>query len=151
MLAPVADSITWYDILGVSAGASSDTLHYAYAEDVVPRDAVCHWRQHTAGGLLAHLPYYLSSMLARRNLQWLSSVNVAAVRLAVRLLAWRAALRASHQRPPRPRGRARTTCYAPGSLVNLMGKRVGPAFQAATGCSVTGYPAGSKALAAHSS
>jgi len=32
MLAAVADSITWYDILGVSAGASSDTLHYAYAE-----------------------------------------------------------------------------------------------------------------------
>jgi curved DNA-binding protein CbpA len=34
MLAPVADSITWYDILGVSAGASSDTLHYAYSERV---------------------------------------------------------------------------------------------------------------------
>ena len=34
MLAAVADSITWYDILGVSAGASSDTLHYAYAERV---------------------------------------------------------------------------------------------------------------------
>jgi len=34
MLAPVADSITWYDILGVSAGASSDTLRYAYSERV---------------------------------------------------------------------------------------------------------------------
>jgi len=32
-----------------------------------------------------------------------------------------------------------------------MGKRVGPAFQADTGHSVTGYPVGSKALAARSS
>lgn len=34
MLAAVADSITWYDILGVTAGASADTLHYAYSERV---------------------------------------------------------------------------------------------------------------------
>ena len=35
-----------------------------------------------------------------------------------------------------------------GSLVNMMEKQVGPAFQTATGYSVTGYSAGSKALAA---
>lgn len=34
-----------------------------------------------------------------------------------------------------------------GSLVNMMEKQVGPAFQSSSGYSVTGFPAGSKALA----
>lgn len=47
-----------------------------------------------------------------------------------------------------PTGSGPVNVLYAGSLVNLMQKRVGPAFQTATGYSVTGFSAGSKDLAA---